>query len=1281
MFRRTISAAGWLLFASQLHGQAPTPPAVMRLPPSLSAGGTGVIVNGAAWGHVAWQATTPEWYAKNHIAVYLKSGDAASVQPFVLQGTVAPLTDPTAIAAWVGRAARLAQATDGLAENIGICKALAGNLIELWSPVQPAVIPGGLVESLSILAGRAAQEPAAAATLRGMGLSHPVFRFLSGTGWAGPLNVPVGQDATIELREVDRVSGSEGTTVARLTLRATSLSSPKISPDLVTAPDAVVQVKPDWFPTAAVLLPEGVLNIPAQTMLPDLAPALRWSFPDELRRQVLLTRGFMLWHSNASLTMPSSASLVLNLPLLTKILRNPAPAPKLFSSLAGIGSGPAVDNFTLDRTTWFFADDNQRYDFKVAPPEGQNPVITGTAHANNSSRVYYTAAVDLLGRYGPPSAPRAAVAIRTVPPNTPKIEAVENIVSGGNQRLRIAFKPTLVPAGGVPISRYLIFRDRAVNTLPGIQRTLNKSVDPARNNEMIYVGQVNQPPNPTALSEITFTDQALAPVLPAHFGQTYYYCLRAVCDVPGFGMNISAPSAPVFGTVRDREGPPAPSGIIAVEGARPGIAFADLNPVITDNPNVPADTTLLRFRFTRQSRGVASIRMRIVRQIAREGGSQTTNLPEFHFGKSSSFDFDYPVGGDRQDNFTLSVEAISANGRVSHRVTPGPFTLSDLLPRKTYVLEILSTTGGVMDMDPQFNFLWQPYFIKPSDGTPSFYSFAAVSLGDGTYTGTFPGPVDASRSRSLLIQRRSSPTGTWSNLNWARLPAGQSQFHFLVGGVFLPNAQYRVWEVIDPPGAPDILSFAHDPTPADASVVQPIKVTLIAPAGASEYRIYRRIENGPLFLLKQDAGTWDPATVKTTVLSDTLVPPAGGTFSYFGQTFDEHGNPSPLALLDQVVGVIPELPVPVVDVLESGGTIADPRLVVRASCPSPGVERAEIVMTPAPEFTTTLATKAIPNGVLFNFTPGASPSLPQEISSTALSSTVVTSSPAVPFIFSDSIRIKAGVEYTFQIRVLGIFGTTGTLSSEQKFTWTEPIAGSAVPWPARATPPAISWHPSVVAFRNLPEFQTVSLPGGTSRVISDITPGYRPVAVEIGYIPFNSENPRDLDSLSNWRIIFSLRAPDKGLLAMVGVPDAAATPSRLFHQFLHPKTKNGGDLPAYDYDRKLLPVVLYRQQTQRLIGSTSVPVVDADLVQVSPLIENIAYLEELGEVSLIDPYVGVLERSALIAGPPFGLSLCLFDCAPATAGASYRYFLVHFTSNYEPDAIINAGVVNIPANP
>ena len=1291
MFRRLFHFCLLMLPLNSLLAQNSSPPAELILPPSLSASGTGVIVENNSWGYVVWQATDPAWYEKNDVAVWLKPGDANAAAPFVLQGTMTTLTDPTAIFPWIKRAEKLAAATGDLAENFFVVATNSANLITQWSPTPNPVPPAALPERLSVLGVRARQEPGAAAALRALGQSHPMFRFVAGSGWAGPLGVPVGQDATIELREVSRQTGIEGAVVARVTLRAVALADTRMSPDLVIAPGQVVQVLPDWSNILPAI--ETAWNIPSTT-LPDLAPALRWSIPEEMRRQILLTRGFMIWRSNVT---NSYTSIIPHLSGfgLKKILRNPAAASKVFKGLDGVGSGPQVDEFLTDRTTWFVADDNNRYNFVVKPPAGQTPAFTGVAHLPNIPVYYNIAAVDLLGRYGPLAPAKSAVPLRTLPPVVPKVMRVENVVSNGNQRLRVTIKTNLNAPNDVPTTRYLVFRDRLRNTDPATN-SLDRSIDPDENNQMIYVGQVLQPANPATQREITFIDESLAPTLPQHYGQTYYYCVRAASQVAQ-GYNISPPSPPAFGTVRDREGPPAPTGFIVSETPRAGINFSpDAGPAPVFDSKILPQSALLRLQIERLDRGISFLKVRIRSKLADGSGDVSSverTLPDLHFGKSGVISFDYPIGLNDRSSTTVGIviTPVTAAGRIG-RSLDFSRALSDFEEHKIYVNRFQTKSGMLMEMDPQNDFTWAGYFLR-FDGTPIAQSFSSTYTSDGTFSATFPGAINFARARSLLIQYRSSNLGVWRNVATARLPQSSSQFVFR--SAFIINAQFRVWEVFDRIDEVTSPYAYHQLTTGNGSIRTPIHIGLNLPVGTYEYRLYRRIDNGPLFLLKQDTGTWDPATVKTTVFDDGLLPTAGGSISYFGQTFDQHGNPGPLALLDQKVGQYPDLPVPVVDALESSGTPADPTMRVRASCPSPGVERMEILVTPTPESTVNLVVLAKPDGKLFNFKPGGAPSVPQDFASTVATAGLFNPDPNIPIVYEKDVRIKTGVEYTFQIRALGRFGPEGEWSSEQKFTWTAPLTGAAVPWPARPIPPRLTWASQVLAFIPGPEAYRFYFAANSQRIRYDTTIEGRPVAIQIGSVPLKDQLPEQDAANSNWEI-FGATIGDTtqvGTFALRDIPGfiGGTGPDNLLEQFVARKEVLVGDIPSFDFDRNLLPVVLYRQQTHRRIAGVLNTVVGADLVQVSPMIRTIAW-RPVGNyvrnnqtfsnyVYFDDPYVGVVVRNSPLPTTNPSLALCLYDTAPMASGARYRYFLAHFDKAFEIDGIIDAGVVQLPEEP
>jgi len=207
--------------------------------------------------------------------------------------------------------------------------------------------------------------------------------------------------------------------------------------------------------------------------LPDLGVALRWAVPEALRRQILLTRGFMVWRLPEGAEAPASAeeldamSRAGKLPTepgdVRALARVPGPASKLFRETGSNESGPDV---ALDAETFFMADDNARF----ATDPGDSTRIVGAPYQEGEISVYYAAAVDLLGRYGPLSAAGAGVAVQTMPPDVPDAMRVETVmkpdIGSGQpaQRLRVTWKPNANAEDDVAATHYLVFRDRVANT-------------------------------------------------------------------------------------------------------------------------------------------------------------------------------------------------------------------------------------------------------------------------------------------------------------------------------------------------------------------------------------------------------------------------------------------------------------------------------------------------------------------------------------------------------------------------------------------------------------------------------------------------------------------------------------------------------------------------------------------------------------------------------------------------------------------------------------------------
>ena len=1250
------AAVAVLLLGRSAEAVQGVPPQAFRLPASLACAGTTAVVEGQPWGYVVWNANDTSWLDAHDVAVWLKPAGGA----FELQGVMTLMTDPQAIRVWLPRAA-------ALGDDLAVAQFLAGQLLVQWKAAEP--LPDTLADRLSMLAGRARLIGESAAALRQMGNSRPVFRFLTGTAWAGPLGVANGQEAVIELRERDRTTGAEGGVVGRVVLTAGHV-------DALAAPGAPVQVPPTFLkalpePSDAPLFAPGELTVSNLDRLPDLGVALRWAVPEALRRQVLLTRGFMVWCLPEGSAPPADgaaldaqARAAGKLPTqpgaVRALARVPGPATKLFSETGSGQSGPDVADFTLDPATFFMLDDDARYDTAQNNPTQ----VVGTAYAEGTALNYYVAATDLLGRYGPLSVAGSGVATHTVPPEVPDVLRVESIMKPdiGNglpaQRLRVVWKPNANRDGRVATTHYLVFRDRTVNSEPE-PLSLNRSTRPEETRELIYLGVVDQPGEPG--DELSFDDDALAPVAD-DYGRPYFYCVRAAHLGP-FGYNLSRPSPAVVGTLRDREGPPPPTGFTAGDCPRAGIAF-DGDPVPDGAAAVPPEQAVLRVVLRR---GTADGQWKHVDWVQLEADVEggVTNSPRLYFGRTDVVWFDFIV----PEGFGWRLQAVAGTpmGRLSHPVVRKDEETFRLDRSTRYVLSGRVLGAPAIDMAPPGQALsefWTPYFTR--NGEPTAASFTPSEPIPGTLSGTYGPWVASGRHATLLVQ--SGSHGVWGNRATSLLTPVTNGFHFS-GVMPLMAVAWRAWEVVDPAGAPDPIDCPHTAYPEGAPKIQPIHVVMNIPAGAREYRLYRRIDAGDLVLLAQGTGIWDDGDV-ALVKDDGLLPPAGGTIRYYGQTFDRNGNPSPLVLLDEKIGEA-KLPVPSLGKPTSAGDATHPRMRIKAICPSAGVERMAIDVTPnlplALDFPAELVAQTVEPKLVF----GASkPALFSQTLTTAASRFAGTNAT---MILDVEVPVLAGEDYTVTVRALGFAdGDEGDESATQPFTWTPPIEEGEVPWPARPVPQVVNWNSQLRAFQTgATNFTLVA-----GRTLTMHTEYAYPVAVPIGFVALKRPQPYGIDDASNWEVI-------NGVLGVSGIPrfGEIPPPADLFHSFLYFKTVSaagGSGVYMPDLTQTLFPFVLYQRQTARRLGDAVIPTPDTDITQVSPMIGRIAWTPEAGAeprfALLVDPFVG-----ALVTGtaPHGSAQLCLFDNTPVAVGATYQYYLMHFDSAFEPDQIINAGQVTI----
>lgn len=408
---------------------------------------------------------------------------------------------------------------------------------------------------------------------------------------------------------------------------------------------------------------------------------------------------------------------------------------------------------------------------------------------------------------------------------------------------------------------------------------------------------------------------------------------------------------------------------------------------------------------------------------------------------------------------------------------------------------------------------------------------------------------------------------------------------------------------------------SHDPDPhVDLGELVGITINLHLTPGTKEYRLYRRVDQGPLTLIRQGPADFDDASQITIV--DPDMPANAASVCYFGQLFDEQGNASPLVQLSECVEVKRPTAVPMLAPLEARGNLEAPRLRIRWFCAPYGVDRFQVSIANrlgamAAVISTDLESQSGQGTKSYSL---------RGVTQTNLFFFYRTLRVGPAFgngaMFEIEVDAELGTTYDVLVAAVGVDGSVNQDSNAESFRWTPPppALGPEVPWPLRPLPNVTPFHASLRAFR---------LPDG-------FYPG------------------------------IGLRL---GTFSRAYLPDKTSTPN-------HPTQLRGHLDPAsLLYRNNLgqgpLPLVAYRVQAP----SAAFPRVSGDLIQVTPLLERIAHelTAENGTkfTTIHDPYVRVGPNVDPAREPGDDGALYLLDTQPVIAGANYLYLLVRFQPNGE----------------
>ena len=427
--------------------------------------------------------------------------------------------------------------------------------------------------------------------------------------------------------------------------------------------------------------------------------------------------------------------------------------------------------------------------------------------------------------------------------------------------------------------------------------------------------------------------------------------------------------------------------------------------------------------------------------------------------------------------------------------------------------------------------------------------------------------------------------------------------------------------------------------------------TFLPTVDAKEYRIYRRVNDGVQTLVTQGETTFP-----TTTWKDTAQLAASATVEYYLQTLDASSNPSTLVTQGAPLIVVAALPTPMLEPLKSLAPIPNIKMRVKWFCSTAGVERFEIwVARKSGAFPT-----STDSGLSADL--AAHPNMDTSVAETAGLDFAVFQTGLARHLsvggtpeFEADLPVSASDTYTVMIRAVGpgdySSRAVGAFSNVEtaSYSLTPATLRNPVPWPERALPPRVDFHPGIAATYL-----------GTNKLAP-----WNGNAVRIG------EYEDATHDATNTVTIYD--PLDTGVGPIIYALGGTRAPT--FYLYTN-------DALALDELKEtnpcsVLPVALYRVQ----IANSAFPRVAGDIVQVSPLMEQIAHITYQGEVAVTDPFIAVLHKNNTDlprTAANFDHDILLLDRQPVIKGARYKYLLVRFTPGKEIERVIVTNTVDVP---
>ena len=398
--------------------------------------------------------------------------------------------------------------------------------------------------------------------------------------------------------------------------------------------------------------------------------------------------------------------------------------------------------------------------------------------------------------------------------------------------------------------------------------------------------------------------------------------------------------------------------------------------------------------------------------------------------------------------------------------------------------------------------------------------------------------------------------------------------------------------------------------------------------GIAEYRLYRSVDSGMHDLISDGLfGTNESYVALVEDLSAGVA--YGATLCYYLQCLDKDGNPSSYDRLLCLTVQPAEPPTPMLMSLDPHGDSSTPEMRAEWFCAPDNVERFHIWLSAdglAPE------TEALQYCTRLDTTNEYEVTLPDGSTETMLFAVYQTGRVGANFgsatnpLFTADASITLGRTYTMFVRAIGAGDAQSDDSEVLQFAWHIPPSDTPeVPWPVR--------NVSAVQTNTYSEFfQAEFLDAATSVYIPEDRVGIR-----IGSTTYSVE----------------------------GKPPAPVT----IYNNADPMTYVFTN--AADPGSTMFPFALYRYQ----LTNDLFPAVSGDVYQVSPLMEEIAYLPDGTNTLMYDPYI------LFVPDPIYDnvANMFMLDSQPTVRGATYQYLLMRFDENHEIERIIPANPIEVPA--